>query len=149
MFRWETEGRHRCTKCVAIVPLWFSMEHLWPALMPVWLLTDNMFMREMSEDWLAVNRFEATSLWSKHAWILTKYNVIPHHQTHTHIHALQKHSCMHTHIFCALALNNACYLRCELILPDLMEHYDVSSTIRQYPLYCWIVEMIKEWGWIE
>ena len=37
---WEPEGRYCCTMSVAIVPFWFSMEHLWIVIVkvPVWLL---------------------------------------------------------------------------------------------------------------
>ena len=34
-------GQYSCTKSMAIVPLWFSMEHLWTALMPFWLSADK------------------------------------------------------------------------------------------------------------
>ena len=40
MFRWEPEGRYRCTKSMAIAPFWFSTEHLWSAITPFWLSTD-------------------------------------------------------------------------------------------------------------
>ena len=41
--RWEPERRYRCTKSIAIAPFWFSMEHLWTAIMPFWLSTDDWY----------------------------------------------------------------------------------------------------------
>ena len=41
MFRWEPEGRYRCTKSMAISQFWFSTEHLWSAITPFWLSTDD------------------------------------------------------------------------------------------------------------
>ena len=38
---WEPEGHYRYTKSMVIVPFWLSMEHLWSAIMPFWLPTDN------------------------------------------------------------------------------------------------------------
>ena len=32
LFRWEPEGRYRCTKSMAMAPFWFSTEHRWTAL---------------------------------------------------------------------------------------------------------------------
>ena len=32
MFRWELEGRYRCTKFMAIAPFWFSTKRHWTAL---------------------------------------------------------------------------------------------------------------------
>ena len=45
MFRWESEGRYRCTKSMVIAPFWFSMEPCWTALMPFWLSADDMHPR--------------------------------------------------------------------------------------------------------
>ena len=45
MFRWEPEGRYRCTKSVEIAPFWFSMDHLWTAIVPFWLSTYNITYR--------------------------------------------------------------------------------------------------------
>ena len=33
IFRWEPEGRYRCTKSMTIAPFWFLAEHCWTALM--------------------------------------------------------------------------------------------------------------------
>ena len=41
MFHWEPEGCYRCTKSMALAPFWFLMEHLWTAIMPLWLSTDS------------------------------------------------------------------------------------------------------------
>ena len=46
MFPWEPEGCYCCTKSMAKAPFWFSMEHCWTALMPFWLLTDNIVTLE-------------------------------------------------------------------------------------------------------
>ena len=42
MFCWEPEGRYCHWLCTAIVSFWFSMEHLWAAITPFWLSTDDM-----------------------------------------------------------------------------------------------------------
>ena len=41
MFRWEPEGGYCCTKSMAIVPFWFSTEHLWSSIAPFWLSADD------------------------------------------------------------------------------------------------------------
>ena len=55
MFRGEPEGRYRCTKSMVIAPFWFSMEHIWTAIMPFWLSTDVI----CSEPFLALYFFHA------------------------------------------------------------------------------------------
>ena len=45
MFCWEPEGRYRCTQSMTIAPSWFSKEHLWNAIMPFCLSTDDMFYK--------------------------------------------------------------------------------------------------------
>ena len=40
-FRWEPEGRYRCTKSTAIAPFSFSTEHRWIIITPFWLSTDD------------------------------------------------------------------------------------------------------------
>ena len=44
MFHWEPEGHYHCTKSMAIVPFWFSTEHLWIVIVPFWLSTDNIVL---------------------------------------------------------------------------------------------------------
>ena len=62
MFHWEPEGHNCCTKSgdsalltrraqmlyknLAIAPLWFSMEHLWTALMPFLLSAGGLFYKD-------------------------------------------------------------------------------------------------------
>ena len=41
MFRGEPEGPYRCTKSTAIAPFWFSTEHHWTSLTPLWHSTDD------------------------------------------------------------------------------------------------------------
>ena len=41
MFHWEPEGCYHHRLCTAIVPFWFSMEHLWISMAPFWLSTDD------------------------------------------------------------------------------------------------------------
>ena len=43
MFHWEPGGRYHHRLCTAIVAFWFSMEHLWIAIMPFWLSADNIY----------------------------------------------------------------------------------------------------------
>ena len=45
IFHWEPEGRYRCTKSVAILPFWCSVEHLWTALMPFCFSPDEIIKR--------------------------------------------------------------------------------------------------------
>ena len=40
---WEPEGRYCHRLCTAIATFWFSMEHLWAAITPFWLSTDDIF----------------------------------------------------------------------------------------------------------
>ena len=47
MFRWEPEGCYRCIKSMAIAPLWFSTEHLWSAITPFSLSTDDVELRSI------------------------------------------------------------------------------------------------------
>ena len=47
MFSWELEGRYRCTKSLAIVPFWLSMEHPWKVIVPFWLLTDQVVYSQL------------------------------------------------------------------------------------------------------
>ena len=44
MFRWEPEGRYRHRIFTATASFWFSMEHLWTAIMPFRLSTDDIRM---------------------------------------------------------------------------------------------------------
>ena len=39
MFCWEPEGRYRYNNSMAMAPFWFSMEHLWTAIMPYEVLS--------------------------------------------------------------------------------------------------------------
>ena len=41
MFYWEPDGRYCCTKSMALAPFWFSTEHSWTGLMPIWLSADD------------------------------------------------------------------------------------------------------------
>ena len=41
---WEQEGHYCHILCTAIVPFWFSMEHLWAVITPFWLSTDDMYI---------------------------------------------------------------------------------------------------------
>ena len=43
MFRWKPEGRYRHRLCTAILPFWFSTEHLWTSLTPFWLSVDDIW----------------------------------------------------------------------------------------------------------
>ena len=44
MFHWEPEGCYHHRLCTAIVPIWFPMEHLWTALTPFWLSSEDTFL---------------------------------------------------------------------------------------------------------
>ena len=48
MFRWEPEGRYRCTKSMVIAPFWFSTEHCRLALTPFWLSSDDIYVSRSS-----------------------------------------------------------------------------------------------------
>ena len=50
------KGRYRHTLCTAIVPFWFSMEHLSTALMPFWFSMEHLFN--------SVNALLALSRWN-------------------------------------------------------------------------------------
>ena len=44
MFHWEPEGRYGCTKSMAIVPFWLSMEHYWIGITPFWCSADEVLL---------------------------------------------------------------------------------------------------------
>ena len=48
MLHWEPEGAYFCTKSMAIVPFWFSMEHCWTTLAPFWLLADDIMCKDVA-----------------------------------------------------------------------------------------------------
>ena len=41
MFHWEPQGRYCHRHCKAIVPFWFSTEHLWILIVPFWFSTEH------------------------------------------------------------------------------------------------------------
>ena len=70
MFHWKPEGRYRCTKSVVIAPFWFSTEHSWTALTPIWLSADDTVIS--TEPWQLFKqccvrvhpvRVQVTALW--------------------------------------------------------------------------------------
>ena len=40
MFHWEPEGCYHHRLCTVIATFWFSTEHLWIVIVPLWLATD-------------------------------------------------------------------------------------------------------------
>ena len=50
------KGRYHCAKSLAIASFWFSTEHLWTAVMPFWLSTDEIcndvyYVKKCVENW--------------------------------------------------------------------------------------------------
>ena len=60
MFQWEPEGRYCCT--IAIVPFWFSMEHLWVVIVPFWLSTDDIMKLGHESKWVQFQTIQSNSL---------------------------------------------------------------------------------------
>ena len=51
MFCWEPEGHYCCTMSMAIMPFWFSMEHLWIVIVPFWPSTEELCRSEELRGW--------------------------------------------------------------------------------------------------
>ena len=49
---WEPQGRYRCTKCLAIAPFWWWMEHCGTPLTPFWFSADNIALKIWRHIWI-------------------------------------------------------------------------------------------------
>ena len=67
MFCWEPEGRYHHRLCTEIAPLWFSMEHLWTAITPFWLSTDDIAWYSTAaipfREWIALDLVHFLPWW--------------------------------------------------------------------------------------
>ena len=70
MFRWEPEGRYRCTKSMTIPPFWFSTEHRWTSLTPFWLSIDD--IKGQQKFYNHVPEVSAWTRWRCQPWLYTQ-----------------------------------------------------------------------------
>ena len=79
---WDPEGHYCCIKSIAIVPFWFSMEHLWILIAPFWYSVEHLWTLMIVPFWLSTDDMSCASSYfhwqiGRENWVIADGSPLP------------------------------------------------------------------------